>query len=340
MKPIRIAMVIAITIVVGCASSTNLTSAKVYYHKNEDFQKAESFSRLAIQDDPNNWEAYFYLALSLAKQEKLEEAGEAFRMAKKLAPENKRQDVVNNQRSIFANYYNKGITAADMERYSQAVSYFLNATKVDPDDPKAFVNLGVAYSNLEQMDLAADAFKKAIGVDSGYVDAWRNLGITYRSLGQKDLAIEAFEKVARLAPDDVDGLFSLGDSYFAAGEYEKALQWYQKAAEKDAEDAALQYQIGETLFNLGRFMEAGQAFQKAAALSKDKDPALFKDAMFNLGVAYVRTENFDGAIEVFTNLLSVEETPDLHEMLGACYSKKGMTEKAIQEFKRAEELKK
>lgn len=339
MKSMTLALALAVVLIIGCASSTNLTSAKVYYHKNEDFAKAESFSRLAVQDDPKNWEAYFYLALSLAKQEKLDEVGEAFRMAKKLAPESKREIVINNQRSIFANYYNKGITATDMERYSQAVGYFENATKVDPDDPRAFVNLGVAYSNLGQMDRAIEAFRRAIEADSNYVDGWRNLGITYRLMGEQEEAIKAFEKVVSLAPDDAEGLFSLGDAYFASGEYEKSLQYYTKAAEKKPEDAALQYQIGEALFNLGRFMEAGQAFQKAAALSRDKDYGLFKDAMFNLGVSYVRTENYDGAIGVFTNLLEIEETPEIHEMLGACYSKKGMTQKALEEFKKAEELK-
>lgn len=339
MKLIKMVLAFAVILIIGCAGSTNLTSAKVYYHKNEDFAKAESFSRLAIQDDPNNWEAHFYLALSLAKQEKLDEAGEAFRMAKKLAPESKRETIINNQRSIFANYFNRGITANEMGKYSQAVDYFLNATKVDPDDPRAFVNLGVAYSNIGENDLALEAFRRAIEADSNYVDGWRNLGITYRQMGQHEKAVEAFEKVALLAPDDPDGLSALADAYFGMGEYEKSLQYYTKAAEKKPEDAGLQYQIGEALFNLGRFMEAGQAFQKAAALSRDKDQSLFKDAMFNLGVSYVRTENFDGAIGVFTSLLEIQETAEIHEMLGACYGKKGMAQKAIEEFKKAEELK-
>lgn len=338
MKPIKLAMAIAIVIVIGCAGSTNLTSAKVYYNKNQDYPKAEKFSRLAIDEDPKNWEAYFYLALSLAKQEKLDEVGWAFRKAKELAPESKRKGVVNNQRSFFANYYNKGITATDMERYSQAITYFLNAAKVDPDDAKALVNLGVAYSNLDSMDLAVDAFKKAIEVDSGYIDAWRNLGITYRLLGQHDLEVKAFEKAVELAPDDIDVVFSLGDAYFSVGEYEKSLQYYQRVAESKPEVAPLHYQIGEVFFNLHRFIEAGQAFQKAAAFSRNDDIALYKDAMFNLGVTYVRTENFDGAIEVFNTLLEIEETPEIHEMLGACYSKKGMTDKALKEFKRAEEI--
>ena len=70
-------------------------------------------------------------------------------------------------------------------------------------------------------------------------------------------------------------------------------------------DAALQYQLGATHFSLENYAEAGQAFQKSAALSQDKEPTLYKDAMFNLGVAYIKIEDFDAAIATIGHDMSM-----------------------------------
>ena len=338
MKMLKISLFGLLLLMIGCAGSTNFTSAKVYYYKNKDYAKAESFAKLAIQDEPNNWEAHLILALSLAQQEKYSEAAKAFKKARELAPENKKKLVYDNQRSFFVTNYNKGISANTMMDYRQAAEYFEKAIAVDPDDPKGYINLGVAYSMLNEHDKSLEAFKNAIKVDSTSVEAWRNLGITYQARGEYEEAAKAFAKVVELSPDDYDGLFSLGDMYFQLGEHQKALESYKKAAEIKGDDAALQYQIGATLFILEKYKEAGQAFQTSAALSKDKDPDLYKDALFNLGVSYLKMQDYDAAITTLQRVLAIEETAEVHEMLGAAYGKKGMKEEAIKEFERAKEL--
>ncbi len=341
MKMVKICLFGLLIFMIGCAGSTNFTSAKVYYYKNKDYAKAESFAKLAIQDEPQNWEAYLILALALAQQEKYAEAADAFKKAKELAPENKKKIVSDNQRSFFVTNYNKGISANTMMDYQKAAEFFEKAVAVDPENPKGYINLGVAYSKLKQHDKSLEAFKKAIEVDSTSVEAveaWRNLGITYQANGDYENAAKAFAKVAELAPDDYDGHFSLGDMYFQMGDRQEALESYLKAAEIKGDDAALQYQIGACYFTLKKYKEAGQAFQMAAALSRDKDPDLYKDALFNLGVSYLKMQDYDAAITTLKRVLAIEETSEVHEMLGAAYGKKGMKEEAIKEFERAKEL--
>jgi tetratricopeptide (TPR) repeat protein len=338
MKVYKIALAIALVFVIGCGGSTAFRSGKVYYEKNRDYPKAEEWLRKAVAQEPNNWEAHLYLALALAQQEKYSDAAVMFKKAREIAPEAKKEHVYNNQRSFFVNNYNKGITANSTMNYQEAVEFFKMAVAVDPDDPKGYVNLGVAYSMLDDTENALNSFRQGAEADPTSVDAWRNLGITYQATRQFALATEAFTRVVELAPDDSDGLFSLGDMFFNEREFEKALEPYMKAAEYRGDDAALQYQIGATYFSLQNYAEAGEAFQKAAALSQDKEPTLYKDAMFNLGVAYIKLEDYDAAIATLERVLEIEETVELHEMLGAAYGKKGMKDKAIEEFERAKEL--
>ena len=80
------------------------------------------------------------------------------------------------------------------------------------------------------------------------------------------------------------------------------------------------------------------AYQKAAALSKQADVDLYRNSMFNLSSAYLRLEQYDSAVATLEQLLEVEDTADVHERLGQAYAKQGDSEKALEEYKKAEAL--
>jgi tetratricopeptide (TPR) repeat protein len=338
MKSLKAALVVGLLFAVGCGGSTAFRSGKVYYEKNKDYVKAEQMFRQAISEEPNNWEAHLYLALALAQQEKYSDAEKSFVEAYKLAPEAKKELVYGNQHSFFVANYNKGITANSTKNYDEAVEYFKKAVAVEPTYARGHVNLGVAYSMLHEEDKALAAFQEAVRVDSTSIEAWENLGITYQTMKEYTKAREAFTKVVELDPEYVNGKFALADMYFNEGNYEKALEFYTEAAEAKGDDPALQYQIGASNFSLDRHSEAAMAFQKAAALSKDMDPGLYRDAMYNLAIAYLRLEEYDAARATTERLLEIENSTELHELLGRIYSKMGMKDEAIQEYEKAKEL--
>jgi tetratricopeptide (TPR) repeat protein len=327
---------------IGCGGggpcSVSMRSGKVYFQKNKDYVKAEEWFRKALEQCGPNWEAHFWLAMAQAEQGKLADAGRSFKAAAEIAPPDKKPMVRDNQRHYFVDYYNAGVSANSVMNYKDAVAEFEKAIAVDPDDAKGYVNLAYAYSMIGEPEKALDALRSAVKADSNSVEGWRNLGISYQQKKDFDLAADALEHVLRLQPDDADALFTLGDIYFDKKEYQKALEKYTKAAEKKGDDPALQYQMGAVYFRIEKYQEAGLAFQKSAALTRDKDASLYYDAMFNLGVCYVKVQDFDAAITTFETLLVTRETAEIHEMLGAAYSKKGMKDRAMAEFEKAKEI--
>jgi tetratricopeptide (TPR) repeat protein len=338
MRLIKTAVVLGLLFAVGCGGSTAFRSGKVYYEKNQDYVKAETMFRQAIAEEPQNWEAHLYLALALAQQEKYAEAEEAFLEAHSLAPADKKELVYGNQHSFFVANYNKGITANSTKNYDEAVEYFKKAVAVEPTYAKGYVNLGVAYSMLEEDDKALATFQEGVSVDSTSIEAWENLGITYQTMKEYTKAREAFAKVVELDPEYVGGKLALADMYFNEGNYQKALEFYTQAAEQKGDDPALQYQIGASNFGLDQLGEAAMGFQKSAALSKDSDPDLYRDAMYNLAISYLRLEEYDATIATIETLIAIEGTAELHELLGRAYSKKGLKDKAIEEYEKAREL--
>jgi tetratricopeptide (TPR) repeat protein len=346
MRTVKFLIMLALVLAIGCGGSTALRSGKTYYHQHKDYAQAENAFRQAVNEEPDNWEAYYYLALSLAQQEKYSEARGYFEKARELAPDDeKRRQVKEHQRSFFADHAKRGITALSTSNYEEAVRQFEEAVAVYNEDPVGYVNLGVAYSHLEPSAeipdpnlKAREAFMKSVEIDPTYVEGWRNLGINYRNSGDFEKAREAFAKIVEIDPEDLDALLSVGDMSFNLKDYEKALESYQEAAELEKGDALLYYNIGTADFQLGRYEEAGRAFQNAAALAQGKDQALYEDAMFNLGFSYMKLKNYDSAITTYKALVEVNDKPEYHEMLGSAYSNAGMSDEAVAEFRRADEL--
>jgi tetratricopeptide (TPR) repeat protein len=338
MRLLRFALVLGLLAVIGCGGSTALRSCKVYYEKNKDYVKAEEMCSQAVAEEPTNWQAHLYLALSLAQQERYAEAEKSFKEAYDLAPPDKKELVYQNQHAFFVDNYNKGITANSTKNYAEAVQYFKKAVEVEPSYAKGHINLGVAYSMMGDEHQALDSFIKAVAADSTEVDGWQNLGITYRRLDDYEKAKEAFEKVVELAPGDIRGKLELADMYFNEEQYDKALQLYLSAAEADSNDAAVQYQVGASYFGLEKYDDAAGHFQRAAALAQNSDPGLYRDAMYNLAVADLRREDYEAGSATVQRLLQNEDSAELHELLGRFYSKMGKKDEAVSEYEKAREL--
>jgi tetratricopeptide (TPR) repeat protein len=346
MRSVKYIVLFALIAAVGCGGSTALRSGKTYFFQHQDYVAAEAAFRQAIEEQPDNWEAYLLLAQSLAEQNKYTEAKKYFELAREKAPDaEKRMQAKEMQRSYFVEHAKYGITALSMQDYPKAVREFGMATDIYDEDPVGWVNLGVAYSHSQPSAEDPDpqaralaAFKKSVEVDSTYVEGWRNLGISYRNAKDYAKAQECFKKIVELAPDDVDALLGLGDVSFNLGDYETALESYQKAADLDPEDSNLQFSLGAAYFNQNMFEKAGLAFQMAAAGAKDKDPALYEDAMYRLGFSYLKTEDYQAAIDTLSQLIAFSNKAEYHELLGTAYTKAGKTKEAVAEFQKAKDM--
>ena len=346
MRTVKFLVILATVAAIGCGGSTAFRSGKTYFFQHKDYEQAEAAFRQAVEEEPDNWEAHLYLALSLAEQNRFEEARGYFVTAREKAPDDeKKMQAKEQQRTYFVDHAKRGITALETDNYEEAVRQFEMATAVYDEDPVGWVNLGVAYSNTEASAelpdpaaMAMQAFKKAVEVDPSYIEGWRNLGISYRNAGDYAKAQEAFTKIIEVEPEDVDGLLALGDVSFNLEDYDKALESYAKAAELEPDDYDLQFSLGAAYFNRNMYEEAGMAFQKAAAGAKDLDPELYEDAMYRLGFSFVKTENVEAAIAALTQLIEFSDKPEYRELLGSAYTKAGDTDRAVAEFQRAKEM--
>jgi tetratricopeptide (TPR) repeat protein len=74
----------------------------------------------------------------------------------------------------------------------KAVSAFVRATTIAPEDPEGFYGVGYSYRLLKQYSQAIPQLKKAIELRSDYYEAHRELAYCYHASGDTDQAIKEY----------------------------------------------------------------------------------------------------------------------------------------------------
>ncbi len=94
----------------------------------------------------------------------------------------------------------------DAERYSDAVTWYEAALKLDARNADVSTDLGVSYYYLNQPDRALQQFEHSLSVNPKHTKTMLNLGIV-RAFGKQDLegASKAWEQVVAIPPASPEG---------------------------------------------------------------------------------------------------------------------------------------
>lgn len=94
----------------------------------------------------------------------------------------------------------------DAERYDEAIKWYSDALKIDPNDVNVSTDLGVSLYYTNQPDKALQQFDHSLKLDPKHTKTLLNQGIV-RAFGKQDLdgASKAWQQVIQLAPDSPEG---------------------------------------------------------------------------------------------------------------------------------------
>jgi tetratricopeptide (TPR) repeat protein/peroxiredoxin len=212
------------------------------------FEQAESSFRQAVRDDPASAEAFYGVGSACLNLGKTAEAWASFQRAVELAPSY--PDTLPNA------WNNLGLLATREGRTDEAIGYFQQALKVNPDHLIALENLGNAYRQQRNWEQARKVLEHAIAVSPGdpqsnyslgmvfaqtddtarayeylqralksrpaYPEALNNMGILYLRTQRRDEAVAAFEECIRVAPGFDQSYLNLSRVYALEGAPDKA----------------------------------------------------------------------------------------------------------------------
>ena len=129
-----------------------------------------------------------------------------------------------------------------------------------PDYVAALHTLGLIYGDKGEFQRALTCFLKA---DSLAPDDWLTLSAlsrTYLQLGQNATALRTLERARFVRPDDPKMLTTLGDLHREQREYTIAADMYRQALEIDPKRDAARFALGLCIYRLGAMPEAADVF--------------------------------------------------------------------------------
>lgn len=178
----------------------------------------------------------------------------------------------------FEKLVEKGIEQLQLGDNEDAIIYFNEALKRNPDSVKALVDNGIAHARSGQLDEAKAIFDQAIkvGEKSGKLDyrAVVNAGIALSIYGNQTDALQYFDKV--IANSNIvrqetlyAALVNKGVVLYEEGKYAEAITYYDQALEINKGKLGAIVNKANALQEMGDYKEALQWFELAYDINKD-----------------------------------------------------------------------
>jgi len=327
-------------------------SGRMFMWMDENYAAVRGLDKVA-KAQPNNLEAWKFLALVYEKQRDYAKALESYQKVAALEP---------NNAAAFAGV---GTIQARTSKFAEAIPNLQKALELDASQVAVYRSLGEAYEGLRDWVKAGDAYDKYLAsTPADRAQVYRTLGNVRGNGEQYALAAAAYAEFLKINPEDAYYWYQMSEMLNKAGKYEEAEAAYIKTGEVAKEpgkyfqsilvmydnakmtekaiaacqklialnpkDEKTQYLLGLEYTKLNKNAEAAEAFKKAIEIKPDYDYALFQ-----LGVTYYQMKNYSQAIATFQK--NVEVAPD--QFYGWLYL--GMSQMILKQYSAsAESLKK
>jgi len=160
------------------------------------------------------------LGTELLRQERMEEAIAAFRMALELDPD------------YATARLNLGYTYDRQGQIEEAMAEYRKVTELDPGNLLAHNNLGVLHDKRGSYDEAIAEFETVLRLDPSHAVALKNLENAKRNKGimqERQERLAQARKEAEANPTDPSASFNLARLYAASGEKDQAIEWLARA---------------------------------------------------------------------------------------------------------------
>uniref|UniRef100_A0A671PN19 Protein O-mannosyl-transferase TMTC3 n=1 Tax=Sinocyclocheilus anshuiensis TaxID=1608454 RepID=A0A671PN19_9TELE len=189
---------------------------------------------------------------------------------------------------------NVGHALENQNSYERALRYFLQATRVQPDDIGAHMNVGRTYKNLNRSREAEEAYiiakslmpqiipgkKYATRVAPNHLNVYINLANLIRANDSRlEEADQLYRQAISMRPDFKQAYISRGELLLKMNKPSEAKDAYLRALELDHTNADLWYNLAIVNIEMKDPSEALRNFNRALDLNPQHKLALFNSAL-------------------------------------------------------------
>ena len=111
-----------------------------------------------------------------------------------------RYPLLSDERGSAASRTDHGLDEADLGRFEETVADCTEAIRLDPDNPRLYVERAGAHSKLDRYEEAVADYDRAIGLDPDHAAAYLGRCHARSELGRHEEAIEDYDHAVHLDP--------------------------------------------------------------------------------------------------------------------------------------------
>ncbi|MBI4583578.1 MAG: tetratricopeptide repeat protein [Planctomycetes bacterium] len=141
--------------------------------------------------------------------------------------------------------YNIALAWQTLNQPLEAISYYQRFLRRRPYYLDANNNLGLCFLQMSRNQEAIEPFKKALALDPGYYNGYFNLGLVFERTGDLGSAVENFQNAVKVRPSAVEAHFKLGRLLIRQGQAENAMAHFIEALKINPEDGDSQKELLE-----------------------------------------------------------------------------------------------
>ncbi|MDX1618583.1 MAG: protein kinase [Balneolaceae bacterium] len=277
-----------------------------------EFKIAIQNFRDALEIDPNNAEAYRFLASVYEMSGQLDLAENTYKQSIELKPD------------LWTGYNNLGTFYLRNGRIGEAIDQFRIVTELTPDNYLGYSHMGIGYHYQGEYEKAAEMYEVSFSKDSSYAVA-SNLGGIKFSTGQYEEAARWYKVALDMNPSDyrlwgnlasackwVPRLEDEAEQYF-----NKAIELGEKQFEVNANNPSLMSNLGSYYAEIGDSAKAVKYTDQALEM-RPKDRTIKFHAANTYEVLGKRDEALHliaQAVEQGYSLAEIENNPDLSDLI-------------------------
>jgi lipopolysaccharide biosynthesis regulator YciM len=300
------------------------------FAQNEN--EAKEFLQGVLSKEPEHLDALLRLGDIAVSEEDFQKAAEYYQKSRNLNPQN------------LETLFSMERLMEKTGRWSDALHYLEEILDIDEENLSALYRKRGIFERQGRWDDLVSVQKLILKNEHTEKEKTRErqnlVGYKYeygrQSLENGDLekAKKAFRTVLRLDKDFIPATLGLAEVLLREGENEEAVNLLEKSYEETSSMITLA-RLEDLLINLGEPARLIRIY-KNNLLKHPQDLGI----KFFLGKLFYRLEMIDDAFET---LLSIDTGsaayPELHQLMGSLYLKRHQSDKAVQEFRKALDMK-
>ncbi|MEZ5359252.1 MAG: tetratricopeptide repeat protein [Candidatus Zixiibacteriota bacterium] len=244
---------------------------------------AKSHYRQAVDMDPDNINAYWYLAGYYQKDNQPDSAIWAYYELARLS-------------DTYRIWHELGLMLGTAKRYDEAKDAFLRSIEINPEknNINSYLGLAATYDALDQIDLAETYLNRASELDPYDVRVVREKVRVYRQRNDIKKTLEASAQLVKLVPSDWEAVRFHGFLLYVDGQLHEADSLFRERIEFGDEHPLNFFYVGRIAIEWNNLEEARTDFTRC--VTRDSS---FADGWLNLAFTWRQQDSLDAAIEVY-----------------------------------------